>query len=197
MGSVAEWLAPAATMLAAVMTAANLGARITGWGFVVFTLGSICWIIVGLASGQSNLIITNGFLTLVNMIGIWRWLGRQARYEAAGNAAEMAGQSLGAASVIAASGILGRAVIDPSGETAGEAVETILDCRTGAIRHIIVRFGGVGGVGEQIVALSLADICLYEKTITTTLSAKAVASLPRLGASKWPSLLTSDPAELS
>ncbi len=146
---------------------------------VIFTLGSISWVIIGLGSGQSNLIVTNGFLALVNTVGVWRWLGRQARYEAAGNAAEAAGQPSAAASVIAASSILGRAVIDPSGEPAGEAVETILDCRTGTIRHLIVRFGGVGGIGEYIVALPLADICLDEKVLTTRLSAQAVASLAK------------------
>lgn len=37
--AVAAWVAPVATMIAAVMTAANLGARVTGWGFVVFVIG--------------------------------------------------------------------------------------------------------------------------------------------------------------
>jgi hypothetical protein len=40
MNDIAAWIAPAATVIAAVMTAANLGARITDWGFVVFTVGS-------------------------------------------------------------------------------------------------------------------------------------------------------------
>lgn len=34
----AGWAAPAATMIAAMMTAFNFGARITGWGFVAFTV---------------------------------------------------------------------------------------------------------------------------------------------------------------
>jgi len=58
-------IAPSATMIAAMMTAANLGARVTGWGFAVFTIGSICWSFVGFLSGQMNLLATNGFLTLV------------------------------------------------------------------------------------------------------------------------------------
>ena len=61
-------LAPAATMIAAVMTASNLGARVTGWGFVVFTVGSIAWCLVALTSGQANLLWTNGFLILVNVL---------------------------------------------------------------------------------------------------------------------------------
>src|SRR6202007_1871385 len=85
----AGWLAPAATMIAAMMTAANLGARVTGWGFVVFTVGSIGWCAIALSTGQQNLLWTNGFLTLVNGVGIWRWLGRKARYEAGGKSAEV------------------------------------------------------------------------------------------------------------
>ena len=50
MEEAAGWIAPAATMIAAMMTASNLGARVTGWGFAVFLLGSICWAIVALAS---------------------------------------------------------------------------------------------------------------------------------------------------
>ena len=52
---IAEWVAPIATMIAALMTAANLGPRVTGWGFVVFTVGAIAWAAIGLATGQSNL----------------------------------------------------------------------------------------------------------------------------------------------
>ena len=80
----AAWIAPIATMIASMMTAANFGSRITGWGFVVFVIGSIAWSAVGLASGQTNLVATNVFLTLVNLIGVWRWLARQARYDDGG-----------------------------------------------------------------------------------------------------------------
>src|SRR6188768_57692 len=70
MNDIASWVAPAATMIAAIMTAANLGARVTGWGFVVFSVGSVAWTLVGLGSGQTNLVATNIFLTLVNLVGI-------------------------------------------------------------------------------------------------------------------------------
>lgn len=70
MMDLAGWIAPVATMIAAMMTAANLGARITGWGFVVFTLGAISWTAVGVSTGQGNLVATNVFLTLVNAVGV-------------------------------------------------------------------------------------------------------------------------------
>jgi sporulation protein YlmC with PRC-barrel domain len=197
MSGVAEWLAPAATMVAAVMTAANLGARVTGWGFVVFTLGSLGWIVVGIGSGQTSLIITNAFLTLVNAVGIWRWLGRQARYESVGEAAETAGQAPRSASVVAASSLVGRAVVDHGGNKLAEAVEAILDRDTAAIHHLVVRFGGIGGIGEQIVALPIADICLAKEAISTRLSGAAIAELPRLDAEEWPRLLRTDPAPVA
>jgi hypothetical protein len=35
------------TIIAALMTASNLGSRITGYGFVVFTVGSLAWLALG------------------------------------------------------------------------------------------------------------------------------------------------------
>ena len=52
MEDIAGWVAPIATMIAAMMTAANLGPRVTGWGFVVFTVGSIAWSTVAIATDQ-------------------------------------------------------------------------------------------------------------------------------------------------
>src|SRR4051812_1977344 len=78
MVGVAGWIAPVATMIAAMMTAANLGSRVTGWGFVVFLMGAVAWSIVAIATNQSNLLWSNVFLGLVDVIGIWRWLGRRA-----------------------------------------------------------------------------------------------------------------------
>lgn len=170
---IAGWGAPAATMLAAMMTAANLGARITGWGFVVFTLGSIGWIIIGLSDDQQGLVVANTVLTLINIIGIWRWLGREARYEAVGEAVESA-----PAAVMPSSGIFGRDIIDREGEVAGAAVEAIVDCRTASIRRIILRTGGIGGVGERLVALDIGQIRFDGDVIRTPLSTAEIAALP-------------------
>ena len=81
METAATWIAPIATTIAAVMVAANLGSRFTGWGFIVFTIGSLGWIVIGATTGQPNLLWQNVFLCVVNVIGIWRWLGLRARYE--------------------------------------------------------------------------------------------------------------------
>ena len=194
---IAQWVAPVATMIAAIMTAANLGARVTGWGFVVFLFGSLGWIVVGLGNDETSLIVANSFLSLVNAIGIWRWLGRQAKYQAVGEAAEIAGQTARIASVVAASSLFGRAVIDTEGTRIAEAVEAIIDCRTAAIEHLVVRFGGVGGIGERIVAVPIADIRLDDDAISTRLTGAALAELPRLDARQWPRLLATPAGRIS
>lgn len=81
METAANWVAPIATTIAAVMVAANLGSRFTGWGFIVFTIGSLGWIVISLVTDQPSLMWQNVFLCVVNLIGIWRWLGLRARYE--------------------------------------------------------------------------------------------------------------------
>lgn len=81
METAANWVAPIATTIAAIMVAANLGSRLTGYGFIVFSVGSVGWMAVGWYNDQANLVWQNAILLLVNLVGIWRWLGLRARYE--------------------------------------------------------------------------------------------------------------------
>ena len=138
-----------ATMIAAMMTAANLGARVTGWGFVVFTIGSVCWSLVGLGSGQMNLLATNVFLTAVNLVGIWRWLRRQRAYEDGGKSAERASRRSSAPSLLTATGIAGMPAIDPSGAALGNAVEALVECASGQVSYVVIASGGLGGITKS------------------------------------------------
>jgi hypothetical protein len=76
-----QWLATAATIFAALVTASNLGARITGYGFGIFLVGSLAWVATAMLTGQTALLWTNAVLTVLNLFGMWRWLGRQAQVE--------------------------------------------------------------------------------------------------------------------
>ncbi len=60
--------------LAAVMVSANIGRRVTGYGFVIFSLSSVIWVIYALQDGEIPLIIQNAILTAINLAGIYRWL---------------------------------------------------------------------------------------------------------------------------
>src|SRR3546814_5249289 len=54
-----QWIAPVTTSIAAVMVALNGGARLTGYGFIVFAIGSIAWSAYGWMTAQDNLLIQN------------------------------------------------------------------------------------------------------------------------------------------
>jgi len=175
----AGWIAPIATMIAAVMTASNLGARVTGWGFVIFTIGSVGWSVVGLSSDQTNLVATNGFLTLVNIVGIWRWLGRQARYEEDSKAAVEASEAAPVPALVAASRIVGMTVVDRDGATVGSAMEAMIeDGRSGRIVYVVVRSGGVGGVGERLAAVDRDAMTLANDRLTLAMTRQDFDALP-------------------
>lgn len=88
--TVFEWLATGTGVVAAVIVSLNLGARKTGFGFVVFTVSSIAWITAAVMQGEVPLAVQNVVLFAINLVGIWRYLfhpERQAKKkQAAGSA---------------------------------------------------------------------------------------------------------------
>jgi hypothetical protein len=182
----AGWVAPAATMLAAMMTAANLGPRVTGWGFVVFLAGSLAWCVVGATTHQPNLLWSNGFLACVNVIGIWRWLGRQARYEKAGKAAVQQSARAPVATLASLQSLAGAKLLDPAGAPVGEVVEGMMRCDDAGLAYLVVSEGGVGGVGERLHALAPEDLVFTETGVTSRLTAEALARRPVLAEGQWP-----------
>ncbi|MEP9401655.1 PRC-barrel domain containing protein [Sphingomonas sp. VNH70] len=189
MDEIAGWVAPAATMIAAMMTAANLGARVTGWGFVVFSVGSVAWTIVGLSSGQTNLVLSNGFLTIVNLIGIWRWLGRQATYDKGSHAAADASAAAAVPSLYAAGGVIGARLTGPDGEGVGTIVDAMLGCGDNAIAYVVVSTGGVGGVGETLHALGPEELVFGADGVRTQLGGEAIRAKRSVPAGRWPERL--------
>jgi hypothetical protein len=182
----AGWIAPAATMIAAMMTAANLGARVTGWGFVIFTVGSIGWSIVGLDSGQTNLIATNAFLTLVNGVGIWRWLGRQVAYEDGGKSATQASRRTSDPSLFTGTGIAGMAVTDSGGAPLGRAVEALIECESGTISYVVVATRDVAGTREVLRAVPRDEVGFGCDALTLALSVSTFEAIAVLEPGSWP-----------
>jgi hypothetical protein len=179
MEEMAGWIAPVATMAAAMMTAANLGTRVTGWGFVIFTIGSLAWIGVAMATQQPNLLWSNAFLTLVNVIGIWRWLGHRAHVEDAAKADVAQSCADGQeATLFTVAGLDGMPVRDEAGVMLAKAVAVMADCRTGHIDHLIVSVGGVGGVGETLRQLSWNAVRMRGQGLVTALDQGAIHGLP-------------------
>jgi hypothetical protein len=66
--------AAATTVLAASLVAANMNARVTVAGFIIFIVASIAWMVDGWLETKASLIIQNVILLVINVIGVWRWL---------------------------------------------------------------------------------------------------------------------------
>jgi len=182
----AGWIAPAATMIAAIMTAANLGARVTGWGFAVFAVGALAWIMVGAQTGQHNLLWSNAFLLLVDLVGVWRWLGQRARYDIAAEAASERSATTSAPTLFPLAGLEGMAVRDPSGETIATTVDAMASCEGGRIAYLVIREGGVGGVGERLHALGWDEVRVSDGAFLSSLSPARLARRPVLAPGQWP-----------
>lgn len=186
METILTWVAPVATIVAALMTASNLGARITGAGFIVFTVGSLAWLTLGLIGDDPALLWMNVALTALNLFGIWRWLGRQAKFEeGAGHAAEAserkASETLFPLSLTASAKLTAR-----DGAALGQCVDGMAGCSSGRIAYLVVAEGGVGGVGERLRRVDWSDVAVDGDTITTTLDRAAFDRLDELEKDKWP-----------
>lgn len=186
MTDLAGWIAPAATMIAAIMTAANLGTRVTGWGFAVFAVGAVAWIIVAMGSGQHNLLLSNGFLLVVDLFGMWRWLGRRARYDAGAEAAAAASKRAPAADLFALSTLTEAPLRDADDKVIANTVDALAACDSGAISFLVVTRGGIGGVGETLHAIGWNEVSFAEGVLRTRLDGEVLARRRALDPQRWP-----------
>lgn len=184
-----SYIAPAATMIAAMMTAANLGARVTGWGFVVFTLGSICWSIIGITTGQQNLLLSNAFLTLVNLVGIWRWLGRQARHGDGSRRAMKRSERTPGPTLMSACAMISAPVMDLDGDRVATVVDAMLSRENHDLVYLVISRGGVGGLGETLHPLDPSAVELNPDGLVTRLTNDELERLPALEPDRWPAAL--------
>ena len=70
-----EWTGAIGAILAAGLIAGDFGRRVTGWGFVLFSVGSVIWIVSGLtAKDGMPIAVQNGILLLINAYGVWQFL---------------------------------------------------------------------------------------------------------------------------
>ena len=186
MENIASWVAPIATTIAALMTASNLGSRITGVGFIVFTVGSIAWLALGIVTGQDNLLWQNIVLTLLNLFGVWRWLGRETRIEEGGKAAQAKSEDSPGQTLFPISSLTRALLVGRGEDKLGALVDAMADCRSGRIVYLVATTGGVGGVGESFHRLEWDDVSIDGDSVRADLDATAFASRPELGKDDWP-----------
>jgi hypothetical protein len=185
MADTISWIATIATIIAASMTAANLGSRITGYGFCVFLIGSLAWLATGLITDQPALSWTNVVLTILNLFGIWRWLGRQTKVEqgarvAAERSERTPGEALFSISMLTQAPVLGRDA------ELGHCIDAMAGCVSGRLSYVVVSEGGVAGVGETLRRLSWEQAHVEGEALVTDLDASGFARHEELPRDQWP-----------
>lgn len=186
MDQIASWVATVATIVAACFTASNLGSRITGIGFIIFTVGSLGWLATGALTGQPALVWTNIVMTGLNLFGVYRWLGRQAKLEeGASKAAEKSesadGETLFPASSLSATRLVGR-----EGEPLGSCVDAMLGCGTGRVAYLVASEGGLAGVGETFRRVDWKHARVQDGEVRIDLGKAEFQRLPELAKDNWP-----------
>lgn len=172
------WVALAATCIAAIVTAANLGARITGYGFAIFFVGAIAWCVLGAATGQRQLLWSNAFLAIVDLLGMWRWLYRRARAEDA--VATIKDQSDEAREkLFALENLVGKAVLDKRGKTLAVIEGALADCATGALDSLVIRPASAKTGDATFKKLPWNECgAVKDRGVTTRLDNHDIAALP-------------------
>jgi hypothetical protein len=68
----AKWIGTGAGVSGAVMIALNLCLVIYGFG--LFLISSILWSTIGWLQREMSLLVLQGAFTIINIVGIYRWL---------------------------------------------------------------------------------------------------------------------------
>jgi len=185
MADTISWMATIATIIAATMTASNLGSKITGYGFAVFLLGSMSWLGVGILTDQPALTWTNAVLTLLNIFGVWRWLGRQSKVEQGAKAASKASEQTPGEPLFPVS-LLSHASVEIAGDPIGSCIDAMAGCQSGKLSYVVVSQGGVAGMGETLRRLRWADAHVEDDRLVAELSADQFNKLEELSRDQWP-----------
>lgn len=180
------WIASFLTMTAAAMTAANLGPRVTGWGFLVFTAGSLAWIAVATMHSAQSQLVTHSFLAVVNVFGVWRWLGREAKYAKGGSIAARHSKASNVPTLFSSANLAGSKVTGSDGETLGTVVDAMLRCDRAEIAYVVINDGVLGGIGESLRAVVPERLEFQRDGVRARFSRDAFLALPPLTDSAWP-----------
>ena len=74
LAEILEWYATVSGVIAALMLAADINRKVTGFGFVLFCTMNIAWIAFARMDDTGGLMWQNILLFGVNLIGVWQYL---------------------------------------------------------------------------------------------------------------------------
>lgn len=67
-----EWAGCLTGLCGAALLALNN--RYSGWGFVLFLVSNIAWIVFGLSTHATGMVVMQIGFTATSLIGVWKWL---------------------------------------------------------------------------------------------------------------------------
>jgi hypothetical protein len=108
---------------------------------------------------------------------VWRWLGREARYRDDAATVAQASRAGAQPTLAPLADFVGRDVRNGH-QTIASVVDAMIACEDGQLQGLLVRHGGIGGVGERVVLLAADDYRLRADYIATNLSARDLDRLP-------------------
>ncbi len=183
---IAGWIASLLTVSAAAMTAANLGPRVTGWGFVIFTVGSLAWIGVATMTDAQSQLFTHMFLTVINVFGIWRWLGREARYQAGGSSAARHSDRASVPTLFSSTSLAGSKVTGNDNEQLGTVIDAMLRCDRAEIAYVVISDGALGGIGETLRAVAPTQLEFKPDGVVAQFGRDEFLAMPPIDDGAWP-----------
>ena len=134
---------------------------------------------------QPALMWTNVVLTALNLFGMWRWLGRQARVEEGGRTAAEASESTPGEALFPVS-LLTRGSIECEGEPVGTSIDAMAGSASGRVAYVVVSEGGLAGVGETFRRLPWSAVMIEGERLVASLSVEQFHSLEELARDDWP-----------
>ena len=134
---------------------------------------------------QPALLWTNAVLAVLDLFGVWRWLGRQSRVEEGARAASQASETTPGEALFPIS-LLSRAEVRSADTQLGHCIDAMAGCRSGRLSYIVVSQGGVAGVGETLRRLPWSNAQVEGETLSTTLSLDDFDRLEELQRDQWP-----------
>ena len=186
MDGITGWLASSATIAGGLTVALNLGSRVTGWGFVLLTLGSACWSLNAMQNQNTSLLVANLTLAAVNAFGIWRWLGRRRMIEKGSAAATKQSAAASVPTLVSAASLLEAPVHLSGARPFGTVVDLMLRCGEQDLAYAVVAFDGIGGLGEELRTVPAEHLRLDPAGLHCDLAEALIRALPATDPAAWP-----------
>jgi sporulation protein YlmC with PRC-barrel domain len=186
-----SWVGPACILTGSLLAAANAGARWTGYGFIFLTLGAVSFGSLSVLTSDYFGSVINFALVMVNGFGVRRWLGHLAVAEAAASNAQSKSLASEAVPTIAAlSKVIGRQVLDQTGEPFGEIADVMVEIETGKLSYFVVH-PKTSHVGSGFVGMHPHNLDANTETFVLNASAEQHVLLED---GDWPSRLPQNSA---